>query len=457
MTSFLGVPILVAGEPYGNLYLTDKQGAEEFGEDDEEAVVLLAEFAGVAIDHARRYTGVETQREALQQTVAALDATIQIARAVGGETDLAHILELVAKRGRALVSARALVIEHLSGDQLVVAAAAGELPPGPRPDRRPADTAWPAPRSGRCARSGSRTSRTGALRAPRARAARRAREGRPGGPAGVPRHAYGVLVAIDRLEDGPRVQRRGSAPARGVRRQRRHRRGHRGVGRGTSARASALAAAEHERGRWARELHDETLQEPRRPAPRAFGGTRAAEGDPTGLDGRVGQAVDQLDERDRQAASADHRPAPRRAGRAGAEAAIESLAERATPHGLEVDVSIDLAYERAGDTAPDAGLEIADVPHRPGGADQRAQARRRGRAVVEVTRTRARAVERARRRRGFDPRAPDRRIRAARHARADAARRPNSLVIDSVPGQETTVTTSFPTRHPADEVSASAG
>jgi GAF domain-containing protein len=55
MRSFLGVPIVVAGQPFGNLYLTDKQEAVGFDQDDEEAAVLLADFAGVAIDHARRY------------------------------------------------------------------------------------------------------------------------------------------------------------------------------------------------------------------------------------------------------------------------------------------------------------------------------------------------------------------------------------------------------------------
>ena len=50
--------------------------------------MLLADFAGLAIDHARRFSGSEAQRVALQQTVDALDATIQIARALGGETDL---------------------------------------------------------------------------------------------------------------------------------------------------------------------------------------------------------------------------------------------------------------------------------------------------------------------------------------------------------------------------------
>ncbi len=64
----------------------------------------------------------------MQRTVNALDATIQIAWALGGETDLEAILELVTKRGRALVSARVLVIELCEGDHLIIAAGAGELP-----------------------------------------------------------------------------------------------------------------------------------------------------------------------------------------------------------------------------------------------------------------------------------------------------------------------------------------
>src|SRR6185436_12410682 len=97
---------------------------------DEEALTLLAEFAGVGIDHARRYSGSEARRDELQHTVDALDAMLQISRVVGGETDLGTVLELVAKRGRALVSARALVIELDRGGELEVAAAAGEFPPG---------------------------------------------------------------------------------------------------------------------------------------------------------------------------------------------------------------------------------------------------------------------------------------------------------------------------------------
>jgi len=128
MRSFLGVPILIDGEPYGNLYLTEKQGAGAFTQEDEEVAVMLADLASIAIDHARRYAVVEAERQTLVQTLAVRDATIEIARTLGGETDLGVILELVGERGRALVSARALLLEIEREGELVVAASAGELP-----------------------------------------------------------------------------------------------------------------------------------------------------------------------------------------------------------------------------------------------------------------------------------------------------------------------------------------
>ena len=53
MSSFLGVPVRVHGEVYGNLYLTNKTTAQEFSEDDEELVLALAMAAGIAIENAR--------------------------------------------------------------------------------------------------------------------------------------------------------------------------------------------------------------------------------------------------------------------------------------------------------------------------------------------------------------------------------------------------------------------
>lgn len=53
MTSFLGVPIRVRGRAYGNLYLTDKIGADEFTKDDAVVINALAVAAGIAIDNSR--------------------------------------------------------------------------------------------------------------------------------------------------------------------------------------------------------------------------------------------------------------------------------------------------------------------------------------------------------------------------------------------------------------------
>jgi signal transduction histidine kinase len=56
MTSFLGVPVWVRGEVYGNLYLTEKIGAPEFSAEDEATAVTLAQAAGVAIESAQLHS-----------------------------------------------------------------------------------------------------------------------------------------------------------------------------------------------------------------------------------------------------------------------------------------------------------------------------------------------------------------------------------------------------------------
>jgi signal transduction histidine kinase len=58
MHSFLGAPVLVRGEVFGNLYLSEKRGAERFSQEDEETVVGLAAIAGVAIENARLHARV---------------------------------------------------------------------------------------------------------------------------------------------------------------------------------------------------------------------------------------------------------------------------------------------------------------------------------------------------------------------------------------------------------------
>jgi len=130
MRTFLGVPVFVDGRAFANLYLAEKAGGAEFTDQDEQALVALARLAGTAIEHAQRYTYAQQHHQELEQTVAALEATTNILHAVGTETDLDAVLALVAKRGRALVHARALVIELLQGGELLIAAAAGETPEG---------------------------------------------------------------------------------------------------------------------------------------------------------------------------------------------------------------------------------------------------------------------------------------------------------------------------------------
>ena len=55
MRTFLGVPIMLRGTAYGNLYLTEKEGGEEFTAEDEELSTLLAAQAAVAVENARLY------------------------------------------------------------------------------------------------------------------------------------------------------------------------------------------------------------------------------------------------------------------------------------------------------------------------------------------------------------------------------------------------------------------
>jgi signal transduction histidine kinase len=344
MKTFLGVPLLVAGIPYGNLYLTEKEGGEEFTAEDERTIMLLAEFAGVAIDHARRYSRLDAQHTELRRTVDALDATMQIARALGGETDLDLILGLVAKRGRALVSARALVIEHEEAGEMVVGAGAGELPDnmvGQRVDQQ-----------GSLASAALRVSRTLRLEDH----ANRARFERHGlGRLGLTAEAglvvpllfrgrgYGVLIALDRVEDGPAFTSEDQrlleafaasaataiATAVTVVAERRRQR---------------LAAAEQERAHWARELHDETLQN--LAALRLGLAAQLRNSEPEAVFETVRDAVAQLEQEIRtlRALVTDLRPAA--LDDLGVQAAIEDLAERARGRGLEVDLTIDLAYEQ---------------------------------------------------------------------------------------------------------------
>ena len=120
MTSFLGVPVAIHGQVFGNLYLTEKIDAVEFGEDDERAVITLATQAGVAVENARLYEAAELGRRRLA-------AMNEVATAILEGSDIEDVLRLVAHQARALVRAEVATVVTPSGDgeRLVVRAAAG--------------------------------------------------------------------------------------------------------------------------------------------------------------------------------------------------------------------------------------------------------------------------------------------------------------------------------------------
>jgi signal transduction histidine kinase len=127
MHSFLGVPITVRGETYGNLYMTEKRGGTVFDDDDEAAAETLATWAGIAIENARLYTTLSEREADIEQALKRAEASVDIARAVGGETEVTPVLNLIVKRARALVDAKALLVLLRREGRLFVAAQAGEV------------------------------------------------------------------------------------------------------------------------------------------------------------------------------------------------------------------------------------------------------------------------------------------------------------------------------------------
>lgn len=138
MHSFLGVPVRVRDEVFGNLYLTEKIGAQEFTEDDEVVVQALAAAAGIAIENARLYARSQERHRWLEAT---RDVATDLL--VGGTPQ--EILDLVTERALKLTGA-ACTFVALPEDpdlpcreagQLSIAAAAGERAGDLREQRLP--------------------------------------------------------------------------------------------------------------------------------------------------------------------------------------------------------------------------------------------------------------------------------------------------------------------------------
>jgi signal transduction histidine kinase len=120
MSSFLGAPVMARGRVFGNIYLTEKQGAAEFTEEDEHTIEVLAAQAGVAIENARLH------EESLQRE-RRLEAMAEIATATIGGRPVEEILSLVARRAHELLDADLATVAVPSGpDELLLIAAEGE-------------------------------------------------------------------------------------------------------------------------------------------------------------------------------------------------------------------------------------------------------------------------------------------------------------------------------------------
>jgi signal transduction histidine kinase len=103
MRTFLGVPVLLRGVAYGNLYLTEKADEADFTLEDEEIVQLLAGQAAVAIENARLY-------ESATRWSHQLESLVEVGAALASETERSGLLDLIARRLRELLGARSVLI-----------------------------------------------------------------------------------------------------------------------------------------------------------------------------------------------------------------------------------------------------------------------------------------------------------------------------------------------------------
>jgi two-component system, NarL family, sensor histidine kinase DevS len=322
MRTFLGTPLLVRGEAWGNLYLTEKAGGAEFDETDEQLVVVLAAWSGVAIENARLYKGLDRRAGELQKALRGLEAASDVARTVSSGIELDELLELIVKRGRGVVGASRSMVLFSDGSELELVAAAGERPESLIGRRvRDAET-W----------LNDLQAQVPDLRGLEALVSPLELRARP----------RGLLVALGPREgefdaDDERVFSSFAASAAST------------IVTVQAVEAEKLQlsieASERERHRWARELHDETLQE--------LGAlrmllelSRGKEASELSAEARR-LAIEHVDRgiRNLQGLITELRPAA--LDDLGVGAAIEALARQSGQRaGVEIDVDVDLAPER---------------------------------------------------------------------------------------------------------------
>ena len=124
MHSFLGVPVRIRDQVFGNLYLAEKQGGAQFDQDDEDIMVALSVAAGAAIENARLFALTRRRQRWLE-------AAAEITAVLLGEIRRTEALSLVAARAREVAEADlAMVLLYEAGSGMLVVEVADGAEPG---------------------------------------------------------------------------------------------------------------------------------------------------------------------------------------------------------------------------------------------------------------------------------------------------------------------------------------
>jgi PAS domain S-box-containing protein len=297
----------------------------------------------MALASIRDITARRRDRDDLRRAVRRLQAATEVAIAVGGETDLERVLEAIVERGRALVEARALIILLREGDELVVAATAavaGGLDPEVAQLKFNVEEGSEAILLGRFTGPGLGANETGrALIAPLL----------------FRGQSLGLVVALDHVGDPGHFDEEhqrmlesfaasaatGVATARSMAEERLQ---------------NTIDAAEQERGRWARELHDETLQSLAVLRMRLASALR--EESPDDLHETGQEAVQQIDDEIVKLRRLITELRPASLDTIGLEAALYALAQQHQQVG-EIRIGSDFELPREAGERPAALLETA--------------------------------------------------------------------------------------------------
>jgi PAS domain S-box-containing protein len=297
----------------------------------------------MALAAIRDITDRRRDRDELRRAVRRLQAATDVAIAIGGETDLDRVLDAIVERGRALVEARALIILLREGEDLIVAATAAVAD---GLDPKVGELRIRAKEASEQVLLGKFTGADlGAKESGRALIAPLLFRGDP----------LGVVVALDRIgdpgrfddEDQRMLEAFAASAATGV----------------ATARSMAeerlqntIDAAEQERSRWARELHDETLQALAVLRMRLSSALRGETAEELHVTGQA--AVEQIDDEIVKLRRLITELRPASLDTIGLEAALYALAQQ---HQQAGEIRIDCEFElpRAAEERPAPLLETA--------------------------------------------------------------------------------------------------